>query len=480
MRRAALVMALLTAFAVSCHAQTASPPEKTAITVYNDGFALVKDVRDISLEKGINSVMVEDVSARIDPTSVLFKPLENSVSVSILEQNYQYDLISPENILKKSVGKRVTYTRYDSDGKPHRETGTLLNPPDNGGTVIKNDSGEMVLNPYGEVSVVEMPEGLRPKPTLNWLLRSDSTQTVKSELSYITEGIAWKADYVVLVSEDDTSLDLSGWVTLSNKTGTTYNDASLMLIAGDVRRERDYGLSKMATGRAAESLAIDEQFEEKSFFEYHLYTMARPTTIKDKEMKQLALLQASDASVVKHMIYDPRGSWFNSFYYPGRTSYDPGSGFDTSSNHKINVVLEAVNSKENNMGMPLPKGTVRVYKLDTEGSQQFVGEDSIDHTPKDEKIRLYIGDAFDVTGDYKRDSYRKIAKTVVEEDYEAEIRNHKETAVTVDLMEHVWGDWEIVKSSHDYQKKDARTLVFSVEVPADGKTKVTYTIRTSW
>jgi hypothetical protein len=457
-----------------------SGPKAVQLTVYNQNFALVKDMRAVTLKTGVNSIDVEDVASRIDPTSVLFKSITAPNSVVILEQNYQYDLISPDNILNKSVGQKVVFTRFDDQGKSHTQTGTLLNPPKNGGMVILAETGEMILNPSGQVSLQKMPEGLHPKPTLNWMLRSDRDGEQNAEISYITDGIGWKADYVALVNRNDTALDLTGWVTLNNQSGATYDDAKLTLMAGDVRRIAQDSRARMKGDTTLFALgAAAPQFQEKSFFEYHMYTMARPTTIRDKETKQLSLLNASDAPVIKEMIYDGRRDWWRSWWYPGRTG-DPGGGYDTSTYHKVNVVLVLKNSKENHMGMPLPKGKIRVYKLDEDGSQQFIGEDEIDHTPKDEKIRLYVGDAFDVVGDYRRASYRKISDRMIEEEFEVKIRNHKDAAVAVNVVDHVWSDWKVTKSSHKYIKKDAHTVEFPVKVAKDGEAVVTYTIRTKW
>jgi hypothetical protein len=474
-----LILALLLSLGV-CRAQNVTGPRSLQLTVYNGGFALVRDTRGVTLNDGINSIEVSDVAAKIDPTSVLFAAVTAPNSVVILEQNYQYDLISPDNILNKSAGQRVTFTGFDSNGKPYTQSGVLLAPPANGGIVIKADDGSLTLRPQGQVSLAKMPEGLHPKPTLNWLLQSDRAGDQDARISYITEGIGWKADYVALVNKDDSALDLTGWVSLDNKSGATYSDAKLTLMAGDVRRvqpqarERFYAMDAVAMKSAA------PQFEEKSFFEYHMYTMERPTTIRDNETKQLSLLTASGASVTKEMIYDGRKQWWASWWYPGRTDLNPGSGYDTSSYHKVNVVLEVKNSKENHMGMPLPAGRIRVYKLDDTGAQQFVGEDSIDHTPKDEKIRLYVGDAFDVVGDYKRTDFKKIADNVIEETFQVNVRNHKETPVQVRVVDHVWSDWSVLSSTTEYTKKDAHTIEFPIKVPKDGETIVTYTIRTTW
>jgi hypothetical protein len=466
----------------AARADNVSAPKSLALTVYNSNFALVKDVRTIDLKQGVTTVEVQDVAAQIDATSVLFKSLTNPNSVTILEQNYQYDLISPDNILNKSTGERVTFTNFDETGQAHTYTGTILAPPSNGGLVIKTDDGEIVLRPQGQVSLLKMPVGLHPKPTLSWMIDSDRAGRQDAEISYITNGISWSADYVALVNSDDSALDLAGWVTMNNQSGATYDNAKLTLMAGDVRRiSPGYGLA-MDRSEVAGAMAYDgkPQFQEKSFFEYHMYSMERPTTIRDKETKQLSLLNASAVPVSKEMIYDGRSEWWNSWWYPGRTDYNPGGGYDTSNYHKVNVILQVMNSEKNHMGMPLPKGRIRVYKLDDTGSQQFIGEDQIDHTPKDEKIRLYIGDAFDVVGDYKRADYKKIANNVIEESFEVSIRNHKDKPVQVKSIDHVWSDWSVTVTSHEFTKKDAHTIEFPVTVPANGETKITYTIRTQW
>lgn len=469
-----IAVALFTA-SVCCNAQAVSGTKSVQLTVYNAGFALVKDTRSIDLKSGFNSIEVADVAAKIDPSSILFKPLDKSSQIGILEQNYQYDLINPNNILSKLVGERVWFSKGES--------GILMNPPANGGLVIKKDDGTMLMNVWPNM-VDKLPNGLKASPTLNWLLASDKTGEQDAEINYITEGMGWVADYVALVNKNDTALDLTGWVTLNNNSGATYKNANLTLMAGDVRRIQNSGFAlgdSLALKGDLRMLDKDKkQFEEKSFFEYHMYTMTRPTTISQNETKQISLLNAADAPVKKEMIYDARGDWFRSWWYPGRTDGDPGSCYDTSNYHKVNVILELKNSKENHMGMPLPKGRIRVYKLDDTGSQQFVGEDQIDHTPKDEKVRLYIGDAFDVVGDYKRTDYKRINSRTVQESFEVVIRNHKDKAVDVKVVDHVWADWSVTGKSHDYIKKDAGTIEFPVNIPANKNVKITYTIKTTW
>ncbi|MEJ5299079.1 MAG: hypothetical protein WHZ52_13695, partial [Armatimonadota bacterium] len=292
-----------------------------------------------------------------------------------------------------------------------------------------------------------------------------------------TRGLNWSADYVAAVSADDSSLDLQGWVTLTNNSGASYRNATLQLVAGDVRRvaaEKGRGIPEaMDMVRMA---GAAPQFQEEQFFDYHLYTLQRPTDVLDRETKQVSLLESAGVKVVKKYYYDgARNQWW--WRSPG---WRPGDQYDTSDYRKVNVTIEIKNSKEAGLGLPLPKGVVRVYKKDSRGNQQFVGEDSIDHTPVDETIRLYVGDAFDIVGERKRVKFSRISDRVVEETFEVSLRNHQEKAVQVTVVEHVSGDWEVLESSHKWTNPDARTLNFVVDVPAKGETKVTYRVRTRW
>lgn len=476
-----LTLAAILAIAACAGAATVSAPKSVQLTAYTSDIGLVKDTRTVELVKGANSVEVTDIAAQLDPTSILIRSLTDPGSVTILEQRFLFDVITPESILSRSVGERVTFTQWDENGAPHVQQGVLLNAAVPGQIVIRADDGNIILNPVGQISVPKMPIGLQPKPTLAWLMNAEKAGAQSIEISYITNGINWRADYVALVNADETRLNLSAWVSLTNTSGATYNDAQLTLVAGDVRRVQmappprpeAYGGGMMMKADMAAP-----QFQQAAFSEYHLYTLSKPTTVADKETKQLSLLEAGNVPVTKEMVFDGRGPWFRGWYYPGRIEFDPGN-YDTS-NHKVNVTLEFTNSQANNIGMPLPGGRVRVYKLDTTGSQRFIGEDQIDHTAKDEKVRLYIGDAFDVVGDYKRTNYNRISDKVVEESFEVTIRNHKTAPVNVKIVEHVFGTWQVTEKSQDYTKKDANTIEFPVTVGPDKAVTVTYTIRTSW
>jgi hypothetical protein len=460
-------------------AQRISTSEDTrgiSLTIYNQNFAVVREKRDISLTRGSGYIRYEDVAAKIDPTSISFKSVTAPDAVAVREQNYQYDLLSPASILSKSVGKKVTYKQIRPDGREVTMSGTLLST--NSGTVFRADDGRIILNPWGEITVDELPEGLVPKPSLLWKLDCSREGRHETEVSYITNGMTWKADYVAVVTDKEDHVDVTGWVTLDNKSGATYSHAQLQLLAGDVRRVEENRIYEedeyMMMDYAAAPEAAKPQFEEESFFEYHLYTLDGFTDVRDKETKQMTLMSANNVEVVRKLIFDGGGNPYGYRYSGG-----PGSGRSTE-DKKVNVVLELMNSKDNNMGMPLPKGKVRVYKEDKRGNLQFLGEDLIDHTPKDETVGLYIGDAFDVVGTRKRTQYDKISSRVRDESYEVSIRNHKDEDTKVWITEHVFGDWEMVSNSHPYDKKDATTIEFPVTVPKDGEVIVKYKVRIRW
>jgi hypothetical protein len=434
------------------------------ITVYNQNMGLVKDRRAIDLSKGINILEFCDVAAQIDPTSVHFKSLTDPDGVGILEQNYQYDLVNTQKLLQKYLGKQIR-VRQRVDGEERVIEGTLLSSA--GGISLKTDEG-IVLNPAGQIELPDLPEGLIVKPTLVWMLESDRAGRNEAEVSYITNGLNWHCEYVTVVNQDDTALDLTGWVTIDNQSGASYKDAGLKLIAGDVHRVQEGEQMRVAAelrapaGRGGGA----PQFEEKAFFEYHMYTLNRRTDVMDNETKQMTLLAASDVEAKKVFVYDGgRASWY---------------GGDTSDQNKVRVMLEFKNSQEHNLGIPLPKGKIRVYKADTDGSLQFVGEDLIDHTPKDEKLRVFLGNAFDLVGERVRTNYNKISDRVIEEDYEIKLRNHKDTPVTITVVEHYWGDWKILSSNFDYTKKDAHTAEFPIEVAPNEEVVLKYTVRTTY
>lgn len=452
------------------------------VTVYNQGFGLIKETRTIELRAGRQTVAVEDVAARIEPASVGIRSLTDPTGFDVLEQNYQFDLINPLAILNKSVGKRIRFVRW-FDGRQDVITGILLSSPtaivpgEGGGTsqsyngmVIKTDDGRIVLNPSGEIQVEAIPEGLISVPTLLWDIEAAKGGTHKVELSYLTQGINWNADYV-LTLDGKGMADLRGWVTVNNQSGATFKEAKLKLLAGDVSRVQEG--RGMGGGVRMEAMAgkAADSFREESLFEYHLYTLQRPATVRNREIKQLSLLEAMGVKVTKKLIVDPlRGL---NMYYPNEGEYGTG-------NIKPQVRIEFVNSKNNQMGMPLPKGTVKVYQRDASGSVQMLGEDAIDHTPKDETISLVVGHSFDVVASRKRTRFIRRSATSVEESFEIEVRNRKETAETVHVYERHWGDWRVTEKSMEFTKLDSNTMEFLVNMKAGETRKITYTIITRW
>jgi len=474
---------LLAPLALSLAAQ--SPQEITttlkdqqalAVTIYNDNLALVKDQREVKLGKGDQALAFQEVSAQIRPETALLRNLTLPKDFWVVEQNFDFDLLTPTKLLEKYVGQKVTIVRSvpNAEGlgsKEVREDATVL--ATNNGVVLQF-ADRIETSAPGRIVYPKVPESLRARPTLVVSLHSGAEKHQKLELSYLTGGLAWRADYVANLAPDEKTLDLSGWVTLTNQSGAAYPNATLQLVAGDVNRvqSRRPAAPMMAMAKMDRAAAAPEMKEE-SLFEYHLYTLDRPTTLKENQTKQVALLSASNVPVRKEYLL--KG---DSYYYQG--SYG-----DLGDKLKVGVFVEFDNRTEARMGMPLPKGTVRVYKRDSEGRAQFVGEDAIDHTPKNELVRLKLGDAFDVTARRKQTDYKSLGKqgawrNVSELAFEVELKNAKQEAVTVSVLEPILGDWEIIQKSHAFTKEAAGTAKFKVEVPAEGSATLTYRVRVKW
>ncbi len=435
-----------------------------SITIYNVNLGLVKDQRTINLQGGMGELRFMDVASQIIPASVYIKSLADPDSLQVLEQNYEYDLLNPQKLLDKYVGREVKlYQKNFYTEREEEVTATLLS--NNNGPIFRIGN-EVTFGHPGRIIFPGVPESLISKPTLVWLIENSLPTPQKVEASYLTNGITWKADYVAILSEKDDRSDLSGWVTIDNKSGAAYREARIKLVAGDVNRvreETDY--RGRMTQYAPAAAAKKEQFREESFFEYHIYTLQRQSTIKENQTKQISLITAASVPVQKELLF-----------YGARYYYYSQYG-EAMTNQKVGVFVEIRNRKENNLGVPLPKGVVRVYKRDSEGSLQFVGEDSIDHTPKDEKIRVKLGDAFDVVGTRKQTDWKKLASDTYEAAFEISLRNHKKEDVVVRVVEPIPGDWQMISSSHDFRKAEAHTAEFSIPVKKDGETKLTYRVR---
>lgn len=438
------------------------------LTVYNQNFGLVREVRKTKLESGVNFVKVEDVAAAIDPTTVSLVSVSAPNAVTVLEQNYKFDLMDPQTVLSRSVGKSVKFRQTLPSGAVQELSGTLLNPPlvtisdsdgntsqRSQGLVVKTDSG-IVLNPQGQVQLSELPAGLIAKPLLLWKVACTKAGEHDTEISYQTKGLSWKCDYVTVCDADDAHLDITSWVTLDNKSGASYNGAALKLLAGDVHKVQEevfYG-DEGVTMETAADMAPRPQFKEESFAEYHLYSLQNRTDVNDNETKQLSLFTANEVPCKKRFIFEPQGN----------------------ASEKVKVKLEVDNTEKNQLGIPMPKGKLRVYKRDEDGALQFIGEDLIDHTPRDEKVRVYIGDAFDVVGERKQMNYVQVSNRVTRVKVEISLRNHKEKPVTVTAVEKAYGHWKILSSSHKHEKKDSSTFEFTENVPGRGEVKITYEI----
>ena len=445
---------------------TSAQRSEVGITVYNQNFGLVREVRTIDLPTGRSLLEFRDVSQRIQTETVSIKSLGGPLRV--LEQNYRYDLLSPQKLLEKYVGKKVKVYRWnEKTGKDDEFEAEVLAVSQ--GTVLRIN-GEITYDFPGRIAFPQLPDNLIAQPTLVWMLDGGGPKQ-KIEVTYLTQNLGWKADYVFSINETDTAGDLTGWVTLNNTTGTAYENAKLKLVAGDVQRVRDereeseddYGGDRLRSMDAQE-----KNFQEESFFEYHLYTLDRPTNLLNAEQKQVTLLEAQGVKVDKRLI----------FY--GAQYYFRGQYGQVVSNQKVGVYLDIENKEANHMGMPLPKGTVRVYKQDKSGAKQFIGEDNIDHTPRDEKVRIKMGEAFDVVGDRKQTDYKVLGSCTTESAWEISLRNHKDSATEVEVYEPVGGDWEMVSSSIPSTKKDAHTFTFKPTIAARGEVKIAYRVRVKW
>jgi len=450
------------------------------------GYAIVKQERDVALAQGRNAIRFSDVASQIDPTTVTFLSLTDGPGTSVLEQNFEFDLVSTAKLMQRFIDKRVTVEQTHGDSIS-TFTGKLLSTA--GGVVLQNDDGSVrVLRGYSNVQFPELPGGLITKPTLVWDVAATSGGTHRTRVTYETKGIAWWADYNIIFSPGANAnsgvLDIGAWVSIINQTGATYDDAKLKLIAGDVHRAPQPQQRVYAGGmsvRQGMRKSRDAGFEEKSFFEYHLYTLGRSTTLPDNSTKQIELFPtARSVPCEKVLVYygQPRGM----YGYYGQAMTD--RNFGLQSNKKVDIYLRFKNEKAIGMGMPLPAGRIRVSQLDkADGSLEFIGEDTIDHTPKDEEVLIKMGSAFDVVGerrqvDFKVDSRRN----TMEETIEIKFRNHKDEPVKVIAKETLyrWTNWKILESTHKYEKQDARTIHFPVTIKPDGEVTIQYKVKYTW
>jgi len=500
-RYAAAAAALASLTAASSAQQ---PAGGTAITIYSSalpgaispetyrypgrngvpGYAVVRQERDVDITRGRNEVRFSDVAALIDPTTVVFESLTDPKGTSVLEQNFQFDLVSTEKLLTRYVDRQVSVEQIRGQNT-ESFTGTLLSTQ--GGVVLRRDDGTIQVLPHNAgVKLPALPGGLITRPTLVWSVDAKNAGRQRTRVAYQTQGLTWWADYNVTFSEasrNDCRLDVGAWVSIINTSGASYPDAKLKLVAGEVHRAPAVA-GRMAAAkemRVPSSAPVVDGFAEKSFFEYHLYTLGRTTSLPDNSTKQIELFPvARGVPCQRTLVYYGRPEGDYGFLPSPATDRNYG----VQSNKQVDVYLQFKNAEASNLGMPLPRGRVRVSKLDqADKTLEFIGEDALDHTPKNEKVLLKMGSAFDVVGERRQMDFRiDTARKTMSEDIEISLRNAKKEPVEVQVKETLyrWTNWDITSSSHTFRKEDARTVYFPVTVPAGEEISVRYSVRYSW
>jgi len=496
----------LTALAVAAALSSAHAPAHAgdALTIYSNarpgaiapefyrqggrgqipGYAMVRHERELQLTRGRNTVRFTDVAALIDPTTVTFESLTDGAGTSVIEQNFQFDLVSTEKLMQKYIDRAISVDQVRGSGVESFD-GTLLSTA--GGITLRRSDGSIQTLPHNAgVRLPQLPGGLITRPTLVWDVAASRPGAHKTRVSYQASGITWWADYNVTYSEGRNAtachLDVGAWVSIINQSGASYTDAKLKLVAGDVQRVAPTGRALPQATALRASFAEDRAagFEEKAFFEYHLYTLGRPTTIPDNSTKQIELFPVARRVPCEKTLV----------YYGALPSYGFGPNpvtdcsYGVATNRKVGVYLSFKNAKAQNMGMPLPAGRIRVNKQDTaDGTLEFIGEDKIDHTPQDDKVQIKLGSAFDVVGERKQLNFTvdTSRKNMIEE-IEVKLRNHKKEPVTVIVKENLyrWVHWQITAKTHDFEKQDSRTVHFPLKIAAGGEAVLRYTVHYSW
>jgi hypothetical protein len=441
-----------------------------AVTVYNSDIALVRDVRSLTLSRGTSDLHFMDIAATINPATVHFRSLSEPSRVHVLEQNYEYDLLEPEKLLHKYVGRDVTLVRTVQGEGSTREEKVKARLLSYNGAPVWQIGNEIVTGMHADhIRFPELPESLYSRPTLIWTLENGGAERHRVEASYLAGKLSWSADYVLTVARDDRSADVDGWVTLANSSGTSFRNARLQLVAGELNRVRQV-LSRMEVDdmRAQRSAAAAPMSQE-AFSDYHLYTLARKTTINNSETKQVSMLGGTGIPVQKRYVVEGNAFYYHNANHPGAPIKDV-----------VQVYYQFKNEERGGLGMPMPAGVVRVYQADSTGGVQFVGEDRIDHTPKDETLNLKIGNAFDVVCERNQIDFQKIAANVYEVEYEITLRSHKSSAIAVQVNEPVGGTWKMVRASHEWTKSAAWAAQFTVPVAPDATSVLKYRVRVTY
>jgi hypothetical protein len=491
---------ILWAAVASAQTQTSDGAAAPTLTIYNQNFFVAREYVPLDLKPGVNHVDFTGVAAHLEPDSVILRDPAGR-SLQILEQNYRNDPISQELLLSFYEGKEIDFSvGRTADGKDVTVKGKVIRS----GYIPSSYYAQNYQQPASTQPIIEVDgvlhfglpgQPLFPalsadsilKPTLSWLLQTPSPGKFDAEISYVSSGMNWQADYNLVVSDKSNAkadiLDMIGWITMRNQSGKTFENARIKLLAGDVSKLQENAMTGQqiyAMAKAAD-MASPPVVREKSFDEFHLYTLERPTTLHDEETKQVEFVSATDIHAQRLYVYDGADTGAYGYYNPEQIRQEPNYG--TASNPKIWVMEEFKNSDTNHLAIALPKGKLRFYRRDTDGHLEFIGENTIDHTPKDETIRIYTGNAFDVVGERKRINYHLDSNQHwMDESFEIHVRNHKKEAVNVRVVEHLyrWTNWKLAEQSHDSTKKDAQTIEFPVTVAPDGEQVITYTVHYSW
>ena len=452
------------------HATTLDDQAELSVTVYNSDIALVRDVRNLKLPAGSFDLQFKDIAATVNPATVHFRSLTEPAALGVLEQNYEYDLLEPDKLLRKYVGREITLVRTRQEGGSTREeeVRALLLSYNNG--PVWQIGKEIVTGLHADhIRFPELPGNLYSRPTLIWTLQNSGASAHRVEASYLAGKLAWNADYVLTVGRDDKAADLDGWVTLTNGSGTAFNNARLQLVAGDLNRVRQQLEQRMEMADSMKARAAAPAMQQEAFSDYHLYTLRRRTSINNNETKQVSMLTGTGVPTLKRYVVNGQAYYYRNAQHPGAPLKD-----------MVQVFYQFKNEQKGGLGMPMPAGTIRVYQADSKGGVQFVGEDRITHTPKDETINIKIGNAFDVVCERKQTDFRKIATNVYELEYEVTLRNHKDSPVSVEVNEPIGGTWEMLHASHKWTKTDAWAAQFTVPVAVDGASTLKYRVRITY
>jgi hypothetical protein len=463
--------------AVAAEAPVAQPTstvddqQELSLTVYNSDLALVRDVRTLQLPRGEFDLRFMDIAATVNPATVHLRSLTEPARLGILEQNYEYDLLEPDKLLRKYVGRDVILVRPRQDNGTTRHEEVKARLLSYNTAPVWQIGTEIVTGLHADhIRFPELPANLYERPTLIWSLANTGATQHRVEAAYLATKLSWTADYVLTVARDDRTADVDGWVTMTNGSGTVFRNARLQLVAGElnrVRRAFDMKGADMLQERAIAAAA--PAMAQEAFSDYHLYTLGRKTTIGNNETKQVSMLGATRFPVRKRYVVDGQSYYYRNAASPGSPIKDP-----------VKVYYQFANDVGAGLGMPMPAGTVRVYQTDSQGGTQFMGEDRIAHTPKNETLDLKIGHAFDVVAERKQIDYEKVASNVYEMEYEVVLRNHKTTPITVEVNEPIGGTWRMIRATSEWTKTDAWAAQFDVPVAADGTATLTYRVRVTY